>query len=84
MYQCDNWPETLDFWGAGCHTMSMKKETTLPDLSRLSDEQLENLEDFCTRKHRDELWDEVIAEMLRRPDFVASTHDLEYTLECWR
>ena len=62
----------------------MKNATAMPDLSRLSDEQLENLEDFCTRKGRDELWDEVIAEILRRPDFVASTHDLEYTLECWR
>ena len=56
----------------------------MPDLTRLTDDQLENLEDFCTRKHRDELWDEDIAEILRRPDFVASTHDLEYTLECWR
>ena len=38
----------------------------MPDLTRLTDDQLENLEDFCTRKHRDELWDEVIAEILRR------------------
>lgn len=66
------------------HTSNMKNATTMPDLTRLTDDQLENLEDFCTRKHRDELWDEVIAEILRRPDFVASTHDLEYTLECWR
>ena len=62
----------------------MKNETAMPDLSRLSDEQLENLENFCFCKDRDELWDEVIAEMLRRPNFVASSHELEFTLEQWR
>lgn len=66
------------------YNKGMKNAPAMPDLSRLSDEQLENLEDFCNRKHRDDLWDEVIAEILRRPDFVASTHDLEYTIECWR
>jgi hypothetical protein len=59
-------------------------ELKLPDLSRLSDDQLENLEDFCTRKCRDELWEEVMAEMLRRPNFVPSSYGLGLELAAYR
>ena len=52
----------------------------MPDLSILTDAQLENLEDFCTRKGRDDLHDQVIAEMLRRPDFSPTSYDLMYLL----
>jgi hypothetical protein len=53
---------------------------SMPDLSTLTDAQLENLEDFCTRKGRDDLHDQVIAEMLRRPDFSPTSYDLMYLL----
>ena len=43
------------------------------NLSTLTDAQLENLEDFCTRKGRDDLHDQVLGEMRRRPDFVPSS-----------
>ena len=46
------------------------------NLSTLTDAQLENLEDFCTRKGRDDLHDQVLGEMRRRPDFVPSSYDL--------
>ncbi len=59
----------------------MKNETAMPDLSRLSDAQLEHLEDFCVRKGRDELCDAVYAEMLSRPDFAPSSYCLMETLE---
>jgi len=57
------------------------KELKLPDLSRLSDSQLETLEDFCVRKGRDELCDAVYVEMLARPDFVPSSYSLMESLE---
>jgi hypothetical protein len=53
----------------------------MPNLSLLSDRQLENLEDFCSRKGRDDLHDEVLFEMHRRPDFMPSTYSLQYLLE---
>ena len=51
------------------------------NLSLLSDAQLENLEDFCVRKGRDELCDAVYEEMLSRPDFVPSSYSLMEVLE---
>jgi hypothetical protein len=51
-----------------------------PSLSGLTNAQLENLEDFCTRKGRDELHDNVIDEMLSRPDFKPSNYELMYFL----
>ena len=57
------------------------KET---DLTLLSDTCLETLyETYSADDCSDEQWDGLIAEMLRRPDFVASTNELAYTLECW-
>ncbi len=62
-----------------CHIKSMKNE-----LSTLSNDALEALyEVYSADDCSDEQWDALMAEMLRRDDFVASTHDLEYTLECW-
>jgi hypothetical protein len=63
----------------GCHTKSMKNELTL-----LSNDALEALfEVYSADDCSDEQWDSLMTEMLRRDDFVASTHELEYTLECW-
>jgi len=62
-----------------CHIKSMKNE-----LSLLSNDALEALfEVYSADDCSDEQWDGLMAEMLRRDDFVASTHELEYTLECW-
>ena len=62
-----------------CHTKSMKNELTL-----LSNDALEALfEVYSVDDCSDEQWDSLMAEMLRRDDFVASTAELEYTLECW-
>ena len=62
-----------------CHIESMKNE-----LSLLSNDALEALfEVYSADDCSDEQWDGLMAEMLRRDDFVASTHELEYTLECW-
>ena len=52
----------------------------MPDLTRLTNDQLENLENFCICKGRDDLHDEVIAEMLRRPDFIPTSYCLMETL----
>ena len=51
------------------------------NLSTLTDAQLENLEDFCTRKGRDDLHDQVLGEMRRRPDFMPSSYSLMEMLE---
>jgi len=58
-------------------------QTTQPmlNLSTLTNAQLENLEDFCTRKGRDDLHDQVLGEMRRRPDFVPSSYSLMLVLE---
>ena len=57
------------------------KET---DLTLLSNDALEALfEAYSADDCSDEQWDGLMAEMLRRDDFVASTAELEYTLECW-
>jgi hypothetical protein len=62
----------------------MKNETAMTDLSTLSNDALEALyEAYSADDCSDEQWDGLMAEMLRRDDFVASTHELEYTLECW-
>jgi hypothetical protein len=53
------------------------------DLTRLTDAQLENLEDFCTRKGRDDLYDLVIDEMFSRPNFSPSSYELMcYLYDC--
>ena len=57
----------------------------MPDLTRLTDDQLEGLyEAYSADDCSDEQWDGLMAEMLRRDDFEASTNELAYTLECWR
>lgn len=62
-----------------CHIKSMKNE-----LSLLSNDALEALfEVYSADDCSDEQWDGLMAEMLRRDDFVASSAELEYTLECW-
>ena len=53
----------------------------MPNLSLLSDRQLENLEDFCTRKGRDELCEAVYDEMLARPHFAPRSYSLQEVLE---
>lgn len=54
------------------------------NLTLLSDTYLETLyETYSADDCPDEQWDGLIAEMLRRPDFVASSNELAYTLECW-
>ena len=54
------------------------------NLALLSDTYLETLyETYSADDCSDEQWDGLIAEMLRRPDFVASSNELAYTLECW-
>ena len=56
----------------------------MTDLSSLSNDALEALfEAYSADDCSDEQWDGLMAEMLRRPDFVASTNELAYTLECW-
>ena len=50
------------------------------NLSLLSDAQLENLEDFCVRKGRDELCEAVYNEMLDRPHFVPHSYSLQEVL----
>lgn len=56
-------------------------ENNLVNLSRLSNSQLENLENFCVCKGRDELHDQVLAEMRSRSDFSPSSYDLMLVLE---
>jgi hypothetical protein len=59
----------------------MKNETAL---NSLTNEALEALfEAYSAEDCSDEAWDGLMAEMLRRDDFVASSAELEYTLECW-
>ena len=54
------------------------------NLSLLSNDDLETLfEVYSADDCSDELWDGLMAEMLRRDDFVASSNELAYTLECW-
>lgn len=54
------------------------------DLTLLTNDQLEGLyETYCADDCADEQWDGLMAEMLRRDDFVASSNELAYTLECW-
>ena len=48
----------------------------MTDLTCLTNDQLENLENFCICKGTDDLHDEVIAEMLRRPDFIPTSYCL--------
>jgi hypothetical protein len=56
----------------------------MTDLSSLSNDALEALfEAYSADDCSDEQWDGLMVEILRRDDFVASTHELEYTLECW-
>ena len=74
--RCDN---PLTQGGLRPYHKSMKNE-----LSLLSNDALEALfEVYSADDCSDEQWDGLMAEMLRRDDFVASTHELEYTLECW-
>lgn len=54
------------------------------NLSLLSNDALEALfEVYSAEDCSDELWDGLMAEILRRDDFVASSRELEYTIECW-
>ncbi len=54
------------------------------DLTLLTNDALEALfEVYSAEDCADEQWDGLMAEMLRRDDFVASSNELEYTLECW-
>jgi hypothetical protein len=54
------------------------------ELSLLSNDALEALyEAYSADDCSDEQWDGLMAEMLRRDDFVASSNELAYTLECW-
>lgn len=54
------------------------------NLALLSNTYLEALyETYSAEDCSDEQWDGLIAEMLRREDFVASSNELAYTLECW-
>jgi hypothetical protein len=62
----------------------MEKSTSpysLAFLANLPDSHLEDLEDYCVRKGLDEAHDLVLAEMLRRPDFVPSSYSLQEVLE---
>lgn len=56
-------------------------ENNLVNLSKLSNSQLENLENFCVCKGRDELHDLVLHEMHNRPGFVPSSYDLMFLLQ---
>lgn len=54
------------------------------ELTLLSNDELEGLyEAYSAEDCSDELWDGLMAEILRRDDFVASSRELEYTIECW-
>jgi hypothetical protein len=54
------------------------------ELSLLSNDALEALyEAYSADDCSDEQWDGLMVEMLRRDDFVASSNELAYTLECW-
>ena len=56
----------------------------MTDLTTLTNDALELLfEIYSANDCSDEQWDNLMAEILRRDDFVASTAELEYTLECW-
>ena len=58
--------------------------TYMENLTLLSNSYLETLfETYSADDCSDEQWDSLIAEMLRRDDFVASSNELAYTLECW-
>ena len=53
-------------------------------LTLLSKSYLQALfETYSAEDCSDEQWDALMAEMLRRDDFVASSNELAYTLECW-
>ena len=57
----------------------------MTDLSLLSNDALEALfEVYSADDCSDEQWDGLMVEMVRRDDFVASTAELEFTLEQWR
>jgi hypothetical protein len=51
------------------------------DLTTLTADQLEDLENSANLSGHDDLHDLVIAEMLRRPDFCPSSYELQYYLE---
>ena len=54
------------------------------NLTLLSNDELEGLyETYSTGDCSDELWDGLMAELVSREDFVASSNELAYTLECW-
>ena len=56
----------------------------MDNLTLLSNSYLETLfETYSAEDCSDEQWDALMAEMLRRDDFVASSNELAYTLECW-
>lgn len=56
-------------------------ENNTVNLLKLTNSQLENLENFCVCKGRDDLHDQVLSEMRRRPDFTPSSYDLMYLLQ---
>lgn len=56
----------------------------MDNLTLLSNSYLEALfETYSAEDCSDEQWDGLMVEMLRRDDFVASSNELAYTLECW-
>jgi hypothetical protein len=60
-------------------------DTYMENLTLLSNDALEALfEAYSADDCSDEQWDALMAEMVRRDDFVASSNELEYTLEQWR
>ena len=56
----------------------------MTDLTLLTNAQLEGLyETYSAEDCSDEIWDGLMAELISRDDFEASTNELAYTLECW-
>jgi hypothetical protein len=51
------------------------------NLTLLTNDQLEDLENEGNVQGNDALYDAVIAEMLRRPDFCPTSYELQYYLE---
>jgi hypothetical protein len=81
---CNDFSEIAPNRPEARYDKGMKNETAMTDLSSLSNDALEALfEAYSADDCSDEQWDGLMVEMLRRDDFVASTRELEYTLECW-
>ena len=53
----------------------------MTDLTLLTNDELETLENDLLCQGQDDLHDEVLAEMQRRPDFIATSYSLMEMLE---